>query len=333
MCQKCLETLRTLRPAREGADAITREAFFLSKNKQQRRVENRAALLFKRYFELMVDLGARFVRTVRMPLSSSDANVQAWLIASQMPKQRGYQELIATGRSALLPAFLVGAHSEQKLTSKSVKFTTAQALAEFLEDEIPDSITLGPHPQWMLDAAADSMRWTFDQDYWQKVNEHTWSDMQDILEQGIKEGLSVRRLAKLITEQMGGEYTTQRATMVALTETANFLNAGHAASIKNVEDELGFPVGKEWLAIADSRTRPSHAAMNTVTTETADGLFNLSGYQIPHPGHWSLPASERIRCRCTIISAPLSMELFGEPELLPAVQTDLSLVDSGITLF
>ena len=29
-------------------------------------------------------------------------------------------------------------------------------------------------------------------------------------------------------------------------------------------------------------------------------MFNLSGYLVPYPGHWSLPGEERINCRCSM---------------------------------
>ena len=63
----------------------------------------------------------------------------------------------------------------------------------------------------------------------------------------------------------------------------------------------GLVSGKQWLTIGDSDVRAEHAALSgEVVAPRAD--FSVGGSPAPYPGHWGLPAGQRINCRCTTIS-------------------------------
>ena len=64
----------------------------------------------------------------------------------------------------------------------------------------------------------------------------------------------------------------------------------------------GAIIGKKWVAITDNDTRSTHEAVNGVTVQPRDSFLVGESYT-PYPGHWSLPAKERVHCRCTTISA------------------------------
>ena len=75
------------------------------------------------------------------------------------------------------------------------------------------------------------------------------------------------------------------------------LNAGHQATADMLAQE-GLAFVKTWTTVGDDDVRESHAGMEGVGTD-ARGMFDLNGYLVPYPAHWSLPARERIRCRCS----------------------------------
>jgi len=282
--------------------------------KRQERIEHRAELMFAKYFATSISHAVTRLRKVIFEPIPQDANVQAYVVLNAViDRNREADRFIEVAQSAMLPAFIVGARSEEYLKSVT-KLTSAQELADKLELEIPDNISLGPYPDWMLQAAAQSMNETFAQSYWQKVPETTWGRMQEILETGIEDGHSINTIANNIMAKMGSDYSRARAKNVARTEVGNFLNAGAVATIKNLQQEAGFSIGKEWLSVMGSTTRQTHADANGQKTKTADGLFNLAGYRIPWPSHHSLPAGERCNCQCVVLSAGISEELFGEQE-------------------
>ena len=63
----------------------------------------------------------------------------------------------------------------------------------------------------------------------------------------------------------------------------------------------GMVSGKQWLTIGHADVRAEHAALSgNVVAPRAD--FSVGGSLAPYPGHWGLPAGQRINCRCTTIS-------------------------------
>ncbi|NOY41585.1 MAG: hypothetical protein GXP26_07110 [Planctomycetes bacterium] len=91
---------------------------------------------------------------------------------------------------------------------------------------------------------------------------------------------------------------------IARTETTGALNAGHEAAREDLY-AAGLIVGKKWLTIGDDDVRASHVALSgSVAAPRQD--FSVGGSLAPYPGHWSLPAGQRIFCRCTTASVLLT---------------------------
>jgi len=138
-----------------------------------------------------------------------------------------------------------------------------------------------------------------------ELHETTRQQLAAALREGVIQGESLYDLSVRIgvaptvpgaeAGVLGAHSNTIRALRIARTETTAALNAGHAAT----RQALG--LGAEWLAILDGDTRASHADMNGVKIGPG-GLFDLAGFSVPYPGHHSLPAEERINCRCTTIT-------------------------------
>lgn len=185
--------------------------------------------------------------------------------------------------------------------------TMAQQFIDRYNLEIPPEAAEAP--EWFNARAKQELQVTFDQEYWQRINETTRDDIQRTLARGIEQGLSIRDLASLIEQNNGDEYCRNRATNVSRTETQNAANAGHQVGMEHLEEDLGFQIGKQWVSVLGSTTRDTHAAIDGETAEGAKGMFSLSGFQVPHPGHWSLPPGERCNCQCTMISDIVSEAL------------------------
>lgn len=282
---------------REYGDVpLTRGSLRSITEKQRQRLESRVSKRFEPHFRDVIDTAVRLL--TEMPdVESYDAT----LLADQIvPVGQATKSLLDVGLKSMIEPFVVGVRSEYDL--RSSKTVSAQVIADLLEIEIPDGVWVGEFPQWMIDAAAAELSKTFAQPYWNDIHTATRNDIELTLFRGAEEGLSSRKVADLIQSEHGPTYNRFRAMNIARTETGNILNSGHAAGMSQIEAELGVPIGKEWLSVQGTTTRLSHSAMNGSRTKTSDGMFNLSGYEVPWPSHHSLPASERCNCQCTIIS-------------------------------
>lgn len=192
--------------------------------------------------------------------------------------------------------------------------TLAQEIADRLGiniEDLPYYIDIAEYPEWLLVAAFDAIEEAFDQDYWLDIVETTRRDIKRTVEDAVQQGMSARQVASEITDRHGDEYTTARALNVARTESANSQNAGHKSAMRQIERETGIQIRSEWLSVLSSTSREEHMDRDGVLSDD-EGMFDLAGYRIPYPGHWSLPASQRCNCMCTIIAAPVADSLEEE---------------------
>jgi uncharacterized protein with gpF-like domain len=138
-----------------------------------------------------------------------------------------------------------------------------------------------------------------EQPYWLAIQSETEHNLIEIIERGFADGLSSYQIGMKIREGLGGYEARKRAYKIARTETTGAMNAGHVAQMQS----LGAAVeGKKWLSITDKDARESHAAANGQTVRGVDTPFVIGGYEAPYPGHFSLPAAERVNCRCVVLS-------------------------------
>jgi SPP1 gp7 family putative phage head morphogenesis protein len=139
------------------------------------------------------------------------------------------------------------------------------------------------------------------QPYWRAIQDNVAGDIAGIIKESIDEGDTPHTMARRIREQLGGPDARRRSKVIARSETTMALNSGHAAAIEDAA-QSGLIVGKEWLSIGDDDVRESHVALNGVVVPVKE-LFDVGGSPAPYPGHWSLPARERVQCRCTCVGA------------------------------
>lgn len=227
---------------------------------------------------------------------------------------------ILAGASAEAALFKAAAAYHQKRVALSgVKKTTAQEAAEFYGIDIPEGISL-EMPQWLKTRATFAIAESFQGEWWNGMGFTTKFDLQQEIVKAIELGLSIRDVADSIMAKFGGEqYPRYRANNIARTELGNAMNAGHSAGIAQLEQETGLPMGKEWVSVMGPTTRITHADTDGQQTDSADGMFNLAGYECRWPADDSLPPEERCNCMCTIISS-FSMSAVDEGDGQPDIE-------------
>lgn len=153
--------------------------------------------------------------------------------------------------------------------------------------EVPPDVA-----QRVEDTLAEQMK----QPYWDKVNDTTRDRLESTLKTGMAEGWSGGKLAKQIRAVIG-DTEKVRSRNIARTEVSEALNAGHLIQTNEMQ-AIGIAVAKVWTTVGDADVRVEHAVMEGASADGADGLFNVDGYEVPYPGHFSLPAGLRCNCRC-----------------------------------
>jgi carbonic anhydrase/acetyltransferase-like protein (isoleucine patch superfamily) len=174
-------------------------------------------------------------------------------------------------------------------------------------------------PESLQRSIMDNLRESFSQDYWDSIATTTGGDAATILERGLQEGQSIRAMAEQLKESLGGDdYARTRAFNIARTESGNALNGARRATMDQLAADLGpqVPMKPTWLSVLGNTTRNEHANRDGVPADR-DGLWDLAGYRIPWPGHFSLPAGQRCNCQCSIFTEfgmqdAEAMELIGQ---------------------
>ena len=182
-----------------------------------------------------------------------------------------------------------------------LKASTASEAVDQYGLDVPASIGT-ELPKWLVQTIEDELTVTFRQPYWLAIGERTRDEVQAIVADGIKRGLSTRRITIEILK-LRGLYSESRARTIARTESGRARNAGSEIGIRYLQDETGLQIGKIWLSVQGNTTRESHSAMNGVKTADATGTFNLNGVQVPYPQHRALPVSDTANCQCTVVSS------------------------------
>ncbi|WP_323192407.1 phage minor head protein [Halostella sp. PRR32] len=147
-------------------------------------------------------------------------------------------------------------------------------------------------PQRTLDALED---WSVQAS--DEVTSRFADDITSFVRTAHEEGLSVPDLADTLNDDLfEGRLQDWEAERIAQTETVSSSNAGSHSAFREADSV----VGEEWLATFDGRQRDTHGSADGQIV-AVDGTFLVGGFEADHPGDQSLPAAERINCRCTVI--------------------------------
>ncbi len=152
-------------------------------------------------------------------------------------------------------------------------------------------------PGWMKKDIVSNLRESFEQPYWRDIHLTTAGDAERVLETGLTEGWSMRRMADEIAESMGNDhYSRVRAMNIARTEAGGALNLARRSTIDRLAEEIPeLSIRPSWLSVLGPTTRDTHAILDGVPADE-DGMWDVGGYMAPCPRHWSLPAGERCNC-------------------------------------
>lgn len=97
-----------------------------------------------------------------------------------------------------------------------------------------------------------------------------------------------------ITEIFKGKIADYRSRMIGVTESTRATGFAADAAMRQAGIEQ-----KEWLAVMDSLTRDTHAALDGQKVAVGGWFFSPSGDRAQHPGGFAT-AGENINCRCAI---------------------------------
>jgi hypothetical protein len=126
--------------------------------------------------------------------------------------------------------------------------------------------------------------------------------VNETVENGIKDGISVKDMAKIIKDQIG--FTdTYRAERIARTEVISASNMGSLEGAK----ATGLNINKQWLSTKDDKVRGlgmndefDHINCDGESVGMNDA-FLQTGEELEFPGDPTGSSGNVINCRCTIV--------------------------------
>lgn len=133
------------------------------------------------------------------------------------------------------------------------------------------------------------------------VTETTREKIRQVLDEADDMNLTISERATYIEEQLSDpDFNRARSLVIARTESTLAANKG--ASLGNAS--ANYRTVKEWLAVEDKNTRPTHRIADGQIVEN-DADFTVGGELAQFPGDTRLSAKEVIQCRCTAVYVPV----------------------------
>jgi hypothetical protein len=136
-----------------------------------------------------------------------------------------------------------------------------------------------------------------------RTPDEVFNYIRTALDEGMNEGEGIPELAERIDQQLlrsNSERRTNRAVVVARTESISAYNGGTNDAFAVIQDETGETFEKVWLATMDHRTRDTHFIADGQRVAFGSP-FIVGGFPGMFPGDPELPAQERIQCRCSFL--------------------------------
>lgn len=118
--------------------------------------------------------------------------------------------------------------------------------------------------------------------------------------EGYARGESPDQLRQRVAKVLGVDEWDPMVTRITRTTTTSVYNAAHMAAIADLEQNLGRPLQRMWLATNDSRTRPTHREASTQVVDPGE-LFKVGDARLRFPGDPLGPDKEIILCRCVVV--------------------------------
>jgi SPP1 gp7 family putative phage head morphogenesis protein len=256
--------------------------------------ERRLAKVFDRYF---TDQTARLAKALGR-LRSPSADDLADVFDADAEHAR-LMELLPVPLAGLAAAGAIRVLEQAKQRRRRRTRKDAADDAEDFETAVAEGLEDFEIPENVREAIQTSLGELIEEPYWQDIQSTTSESLAKILTDAVEEGLNGSQLAKRINQALGGQQKV-RAKLIARTESTMMFNSGHSAVISELAAD-GLVDGKQWMSIIDDWTRKAHVTLNGKVVD-ADADFDVGGSKAPYPGHYRLPAKQRIGCRCVVIS-------------------------------
>lgn len=126
------------------------------------------------------------------------------------------------------------------------------------------------------------------------IQDATLTQVRAIIAASIQDGLSVADTVARIRD-VWPNIAAYRARRIARTEVITASNAGSQGGARTLGLKTGLVLEKVWMAESDARE--SHGEANG-QRRPLDNPYNVGGYEAMYPADASLPAAERVNCRC-----------------------------------
>jgi uncharacterized protein with gpF-like domain len=130
----------------------------------------------------------------------------------------------------------------------------------------------------------------------EQVEERMTGDITDAVLDAHDRGLGIEEIAQELSEDVFPDMKTWQARRVAQTEVISASNKGNLTAYRSASGVSG----KKWLATDDHRVRESHEDIDGQERELGEPFETGNGNEAMFPGDPSLPASDRINCRCAV---------------------------------
>lgn len=124
--------------------------------------------------------------------------------------------------------------------------------------------------------------------------------VRDSLLESSQTFVSIRKTIAKLRRDTGGEFTRQRAELIARTEVTYVSNLAQEESAL----EVGIDLVKSWVATIDSRTRDLHAKAGRQKPIKANEKFNIGGVMMSKPGDPAGGLKNICNCRCVVAYFP-----------------------------
>ena len=177
--------------------------------------------------------------------------------------------------------FVIKAKPNQKSRFYGAQVTKATSLG----DDIRDKLTVD------VDRANDRGMWS-------KVQLASFAFVASVIERTIRAGKVSAEVVDKVKESLRS-VSAYRAEAIAITEATAHSNLGadYAASNSRLENGLMF---KQWVTRGDEKVRTDHQMLSGISISYEEG-FLVGSTKAPYPCHHSLPAKQRVNCRCHVV--------------------------------
>jgi hypothetical protein len=138
--------------------------------------------------------------------------------------------------------------------------------------------------------------------YADEINNTTRKEIIEVVNEGMKEGLTNAQISRSITD-IYGALRTYRADTIARLHSMQVMSIADWAAYR----QSGVVVERSWLSARDGRVRDTHSEADGQVKELGKS-FNVGGVNLRMPRDPAGPLDEVLGCRCTTLPITINMK-------------------------